>query len=286
MFREAAFSERFADVRLSDYINKIDDLEEKQFAAVTFTVGDGSRYIAFRGTDDTIVGWRENFNMSFMTPVPAQEEAVKYLDRVARGCMGSLRVGGHSKGGNLAVYASMFAAPEIQERISEVYNNDGPGFGQPVLKLKGYQSIRSRIKTIVPQSSIVGMLLEHEEEYEVVKSGGRGPLQHDGCRWEVEGTHFIRLDKLTGGSAHFDKKLKEYLEAMDIEKRREFTEVFFGILESTGAKTLTELSKSKLKNTGTIISALYHLDKDTRDMIKRTVSLLLKEGTRMSVFYK
>lgn len=283
LFREMAKSERYRNLRLSCYVNQVDANEEKQFSALTVDLGDGTKYIAFRGTDDTIVGWKENFNMSFLDAVPAQKEAAEYLGRIADSCAQALRVGGHSKGGNLAVYASMHAAPEVQERIIEVYNNDGPGFGTSVIALESYLRVRGKIRTIIPQSSTVGMLLEHEEEYEVVKSKALGPFQHDGFTWEVLGPGFIHLDTVTGGCRYFDKTVKSWADGLNAEQREQFVDALFAILESTGAKTLTELSTGRIKKLKAMIDAYRHLDKDTKDMLQHTLGLLVKESARLSL---
>ena len=126
LFPSVAQSTRFGNLFLKNYINKRDLQEEKQFSAITIILPDGTMYIAYRGTDNTLVGWKEDFNMSFMKSVPAQADAVDYLNNVAAQTSGRLRVGGHSKGGNLAVYAAAFCNQDVQDRIIEVYNNDGP----------------------------------------------------------------------------------------------------------------------------------------------------------------
>ena len=184
LLAKAAKTKRFGEVWLSSYENKICDGEEKQFSALTFifknTEGAEALFVAFRGTDDTIVGWKENFNMSFMQPVPSQLEAVEYLSAVAANAFGEITLGGHSKGGNLSVYAAVSAPERVKERINEVYNLDGPGFNIDFLASEEYRGMRDRIRTIVPHSSIVGMLLEHEESYEVISSSQTGLLQHNG----------------------------------------------------------------------------------------------------------
>lgn len=282
LFKKLSVSKRFCDLELSAYVNQVDGNEGKQFSALTIAIGDGTKYVAFRGTDDTIVGWKENFNMSFKLFVPAQAVAAEYLRCIACSCSESLRVGGHSKGGNLAVYSAMHSMPEVQARIIEVYNNDGPGFGQSVIAQECYQNIHGRIKTIIPQSSIVGMLLEHEEEYEIVKSTGIGPFQHDGFTWAVSGVDFVHLDTVTGSCRYIDKTLKAWVDGVDNMQRRQFIEALFSIIDSTGAKTLTDLTTNKLKTANAIITAMRHLDKDTRDMLARTIRLLFKEGTQFS----
>ena len=129
LVEHAAKTARFGDIRLLGYVNRIDEETQTQFSAVTMLLPDGSAYVAFRGTDDTIVGWKEDFNMAFTPEIPAQKYAAEYLRQVSAALpFRPLLVGGHSKGGNLAVYASVFCGQEVQKRILAVYNNDGPGF--------------------------------------------------------------------------------------------------------------------------------------------------------------
>ena len=171
-----AASDRFGDMRLTGYVNSVDLEKEKQFSAVTVLMGRGRAYVAFRGTDLSLVGWKEDFNMSFRCPVPSQEAATEYLDRAAARLRGRLYVGGHSKGGNLAVYASVFAKRRTRKRLLGVYNNDGPGFNASVLERKEYVEMQDRLYAFIPQSSIIGMLLEHAERYTIVHSSQSGQL--------------------------------------------------------------------------------------------------------------
>ncbi|MBQ5777271.1 MAG: DUF2974 domain-containing protein, partial [Oscillospiraceae bacterium] len=163
-------ADRFSDLVFFGYENIMDKESETQFSAVTVKLSPGLYYVAFRGTDDTFVGWKENFNMSFTFPVPAQALAVQYLEKIARRVHGKIICGGHSKGGNLAVYAAAFCKKSVQNRIAAVENFDGPGFDARVLSDPGYVAIRERVRTFVPKSSVVGMLLSHEEEYTIVDS--------------------------------------------------------------------------------------------------------------------
>ncbi|MCI8482579.1 MAG: DUF2974 domain-containing protein [Clostridia bacterium] len=170
LFPTLAGCNRFCDMKITDYINKINLKEEKQFSAITILMPDETIYISFRGTDNTLIGWKEDFNMSFQGKVPSQIDAVEYVKGVAKKYQNPLRIGGHSKGGNVAVYAASFCTEKIQERIINVYNNDGPGFHEEVIVKPSYQKMLSKIHTYVPQTSIIGRLLYHEENYTVVQS--------------------------------------------------------------------------------------------------------------------
>lgn len=170
LFPKMAESNRFFDMKISNYINKISPEEEKQFSAITIFMPDDTIYISFRGTDNTLIGWKEDFNMSFREKVPSQLDAVEYVNKIASKYTNKLRIGGHSKGGNLAVYAASFCEKEIQERIINVYNNDGPGFHETITIDPNYKRIIPKVHTLIPQTSIIGRLLYHEESYTVVQS--------------------------------------------------------------------------------------------------------------------
>ena len=186
LFEAAAKSKRFSDVYVSSFRDEIDEDKVKQFAAVTFILPDNSIYVAFRGTDDTLVGWREDFAMSYDFPTTSQRSAAEYLAEAASYHSGQIRTGGHSKGGNLSVYASAFAPADVQKRIITSYNNDGPGFMHDVISSDGYKALVPKIYTIVPQSSLVGMLLENTANLHVVESSGsNGVQQHNPYTWSV-----------------------------------------------------------------------------------------------------
>ncbi|MBR5543292.1 MAG: DUF2974 domain-containing protein [Oscillospiraceae bacterium] len=272
---------RFSGLYMFEYVNNIDTSEETQFSAVTFEIGRGLYYIAFRGTDDTLVGWKEDFNMSFVTPVPAQELAVRYFERVARKLRGKFILGGHSKGGNLAVYAAAFSNPRLQNRIIAVENFDGPGFDGEVLKKEGYKNIRERINTYIPQSSVVGLLLFHESEYTIVKSTYNGLLQHDTYSWEVERDKFVYLEKITEQSRFLDSALKEWIAGMEKEKREKLVDTLFEIISSTGAETVSELSENRMSNALSAIKALRGLDDETRGVLTEAISALLRGGKKV-----
>ena len=264
---------RFRDMRISNYVNQIDELEEKQFSAMTVEIGDGTFYIAFRGTDDTIIGWKEDFNMSFKAPVPSQLQAVEYVKKTALlHRRGKIRMGGHSKGGNLAVYAAAFSPERIRKRILQVHNFDGPGFTKEILEQAGHKAIADVVQTIVPQSSVIGMLLEHEEQYDVVVSRQIGIFQHDMFSWQLFGRDFIYVDDISASSYRVDRTLRDFILAMDKEEKEKFVEAFFDILMQSGAKTLSEL---KLKDIVLILKKTNREDGDHKKILMQAFRLLL-----------
>ena len=242
LVEHAAKTARFSDVRLLGYVNRIDEETQTQFSALTMLLPDGSAYVAFRGTDDTIVGWKEDFNMAFTPEIPAQKYAAEYLRQVSGALpFRPLLVGGHSKGGNLAVYAAVFCGQDVQNRILAVYNNDGPGFYSSLLSLPEHKPVAGKITTLLPESSVVGMLLEHEEAYQVVRSTQVGLMQHDGFSWQVKGERFEHLTYMQNTKLHNGTKRKK--------RRHRF---LFGVLLSalliTGALYGREYDISQLKN--------------------------------------
>ncbi len=278
--RALAASERFGPLELFAASSLLDNETETQFAALTVDTGDRHLFVAFRGTDMSLTGWKEDFNMSFMDTVPAQLEAVKYLDRVARLRRGRLRVGGHSKGGNLAAFAAAFTTPRVQRRIVAVWNNDGPGFNANIVAERGYAIIKDRLYSFIPQSSVVGMLLEHEEAVTVIRSSRTGILQHDPYSWIVEGGHFARAEELDSSSLFIDRTLKDWLASMPAEKRGAVIEALYEIILSTESRTVLELASNWVRNAGTIIHRFNTIDSETRTMILEAAGLLFKAARK------
>ncbi|MDX9899316.1 MAG: DUF2974 domain-containing protein [Spirochaetia bacterium] len=271
-----AGSERFKNMKLCAYVDEIDIEEEKQFAAMTILTGDKHAYLAFRGTDLTLVGWKEDFNMSFLSPVPAQTAALAYLERVASGLRGKLRLGGHSKGGNLAVYAAAFCGSRTQKRIQSVYNNDGPGFDSPVLLRDGYTRVKERLFSFVPQSSIIGMMLEHHEHYTVVQSRQVGLLQHDPYSWNLLGADFITVQNVNDSSIFVDRTLKDWVGGLEPAHRELFVDALYEILVSTEATTLPELAGNWIKGLKAASKTLKELDGPTKKVIQDALWQLVK----------
>lgn len=265
--KDASTSERYGKIRLLGYTDKTDETLGLQFSAITFLLPDKTLFISYRGTDDSLVGWKENFNMSFTFPVPAQKNAVEYLLKVAGARRGRIRLGGHSKGGNLAIWASVNAGARIQKRIIAAYNNDGPGFVERITELREYLNIEDRLFTFVPESSVIGMLLEHSEDYVIIKSSQATLWQHDPFSWVIEGAGFTKAKKLSGFSRHIDKTLTEWLSSLPHKERQHITGVIFDVLGSTGAKTLSDVNAGMLKNLGTMIKSLNNVDKPTKDRL-------------------
>ncbi|MDO4531990.1 MAG: DUF2974 domain-containing protein [Bacillota bacterium] len=282
LFREMAACRRYKRMGLCGYVSRLDKEAEKQFSALTLLLEDGTAYIAFRGTDRSIVGWKEDFNMSFRDTVPAQVEAAAYLEAAAKALGGvRLRVGGHSKGGNLAVYAAAMAPKAVQDILLSVDNHDGPGFHETMLARAGYQSILPRVQTFLPQSSVIGMLLEHEEAYTVVKSTETGVMQHDPYSWEVQGPDFIRMEGLTEQSRFLDKTLKRWLNEVGENQRELFVDAVYAAV-TEGQKNGEELSPRMVIGA---IQALKDEDAATKTVIGNSVKQLLQAAAETAAEY-
>ncbi len=279
IFLKMAKSERFRDIYTTCYVSDLNETEGKQFGAVTMVLPDNSIFISYRGTDDSITGWREDFNLSFTIPVPSQQAAAEYLELVASFHRGDIRLGGHSKGGNLAVYAAAMCHKEVKARILTAYSNDGPGFLPSFIQSEAFRSVEKRVVTYVPQSSVVGMLLSHSEAFQVIESTKQpGWAQHDPLSWKVLGTSFVHLDSLDPVGLRHRDGFRQLLEGMDMDRRRRFTEIVFQIIEATEAKTLTELTEAKLKNTVIMLKAYNELGREEKEEIRMFLRALVNAG--------
>jgi hypothetical protein len=280
LLRAMGSSRRFGDCRLFGYVNLIDTKREIQFAAVCVDTGDDSCFIAYRGTDLTLIGWKEDFNMSFNEVVPAQIEAAHYLEKMAQKTNGSLRVGGHSKGGNLAIYAASQCSAMIQHRITDIYSNDSPGFHEKVIASDGFAQIKTRIHSFIPQESVVGLLLEHGNDHRVIKSAQAGLRQHELHSWEVTHNDMVHVDSVTQGSQFINKTLREWIGALDIVHREQFFEALYTILSASQAKSLPELGSLWFRNAGLMLKTLGNIDDSTRELIRKTLAALISTARR------
>lgn len=265
LFRRMAHTRRFRDLILEGYVNEISESRETQFSAVTVRMPDDRLFVAFRGTDDTVVGWKEDFRLSVLEEVPAQTMAADYLNRLDLTPETKLFVGGHSKGGNLAVWGAVHAEERVRERVQVAWSNDGPGFSEGTVTSEAYQALAPRIRILFPEDSLVGLLLEHEERYTVVKSNRKGILQHDGLSWEVLGGSFLRADALSPIGIRNDTVVRERIDSMTREERRELIGIMFSLIESTGSKTLTELRGEGMRGALTMMKSFRELPPERQD---------------------
>lgn len=270
-----AASPRFRNIKMNYYVSKLDYKQEKQFSAITYQLDDQTFFISYRGTDMTLVGWKEDFNMAFQCPVPSQEEGVEYLNTVGDLISGKIIVGGHSKGGNIAVYSAMKCSPAIQSRIVDIYSHDGPGFNGSVFQTPEYKKIKDKIHKIVPQTSIVGMLLQTQEDYNVIQSHKSGLMQHDPFTWVIESDNFHYVKSISNSSLNLNKTINKWLSSISEEKRELFIETLFQTINSTNAKSIGELSEVHIKDFANILKAFRSIDSETRKFVSQTLRDLI-----------
>ena len=256
-------SERFGNLILSDYVSIEDEEENLLFSALCIDLPDGTRYISYRGTGDEIEDWRQDFMISFRE-TPAQKMALNYLLNELLTTDKQFRIGGHSKGANLALYAAMMLPDAYRERVIEIYNADGPGICPEFRQEKGYSEALAVMKRFIPEFSVVGMLFEPPVPATIVASSGSGILQHNAFTWQIEGSSFIRKKVLSPECIEYKKIFDEWIESADMEDRETFTEDFFDALRAGKAETLDDIAKSGLGGFGTILYSLVNVESQTK----------------------
>ena len=272
MMMEMAKSVRFGKCVVRNYVNDIVTEAEQQFAAMEIVLEDGTSYVSFRGTDDTIIGWKEDFNLSTGV-VPAQKRAIEYLQKISEHTDGMLRVGGHSKGGNLAIYGSVMCK-SAHEKILEIYSNDGPGFSREFQELPETKEMMPKIIRIIPEYSIIGTLLEHEKEPVIVASSSKGLLQHDGFSWEVQGPALVRRDSLNKTALRFIEILHKWIDGIDMEQKRLLIEDLFATLQASGYENLSEVQSGGLKSLAAMVKRVEKFAPESRGMMQELLTAI------------
>ena len=281
LLQKLAVSPRFKHVKLTGFVNRIDYKMETQFCAMTVLLQKSRYAVVFRGTDENLIGWKEDFNMSFLPVIPAQNMALSYLEGVAYRIRGKLYVCGHSKGGNLAVYAGVRASYRTRRKILEIYNHDGPGFYDLNGLGDAYEEMLPKIHSFVPETAVVGMLLEKAGEHKVVKSNSKGLLQHDATSWEVLGPSFVTVEHISDTSRMVNDILKNWLRETSNEERATFVDTLYKILDASQARSIDDLNAEKGRIANVILKEIGGLSKDTKNMLGKTISVLFKEGNQV-----
>lgn len=238
---EMAKTRRFQALKLSCYVDVFDVTARTQFAALLIGLGDGTAYASYRGTDQSVCGWQESFATCYEA-VPAQKLAADYLARVASLSSYSFRVGGHSKGGNLAMYAAMMAPEDIDDRIIAVYNNDGPGFAPDLPWAGNFQKIQGRTTRIIPEFSVVGMIYPQESKCIIVGSNAEECNQHSPLTWEVSGCDFVEKEELSEQCKFANGYLHRWVDGVNVECRSTFVQEFFGAFTSEGVDLIDDIT--------------------------------------------
>ena len=282
-----ATSKRFKNIKLLNYVDEYDIDVQKQFAAMTYRLTMDVYLVIFRGTDDTLIGWKEDFHMTYMDHIPAQRRAASYLQHVMKEFpKGRFMVAGHSKGGNLAAYACSYLPDQLFKQVDTIFCYDAPGLNKSIIKTEGYQRIAHLIHRFVPQGSIVGMMLEVPEPATIVKSRAFGGFaQHDAFTWMVEKDGFVTLDQTNPDSQQTDETLKQWVRETSADERKKFFDTFFGIFLDAGITSINDLKNlknfSKIKE---IFQNAQDLDPTEREMLERLAKQLL--DTRVQAWKK
>jgi len=265
---QLAQHKRFRNCKLSNFVNEIDTEQQKQFAAMTYRLNLDTYLIVFRGTDDSIIGWKEDFHMTYMKEIPAQKHALQYLqDFFAQHPNQKVVLAGHSKGGNLAVYAASQLDPLLQKKIVAVYTFDAPGLHKELTETAGYQNMMERTKVFVPQGSIIGMMLEIPDKKIVVRSTALGGLaQHDTFSWQVEDKHFVQLEEISSESLQIKDTLKEWVDSVPDEELELYFDLFFGTILS---------SRNAIDHVRQLVSQAQTLEPEQVEILKNLTQLLL-----------
>ena len=294
-------SRRYRDVEIVFFTNDFVSVIEKQFSAATFRIPnaaaalrrraddcahpgachsgagedfgeDGLLYVAYRGTDGTLAGWKEDFNLTFKNVIPSQAAALQYLSGVASTCSCPIIAGGHSKGGNLAEYSALTCDEALFDRIVAVHDHDGPAFSDDPSPRIGDPAYRAKLFKTVPSSSIFGLMLESRRDYRIVQSDARVFLSHSPFTWLVEGADFLYDEKLTRGSYAFDRSLDEWMRSVDPDKRELFIDTMYELFTSTEATTWSQFQDNLARNIATVFQRGRSLDAETRSFLLRTLA--------------
>ena len=274
MIKNLGESTRFKDMQVTDYIENKDKKVEKQFSAITIHISPDELYVSYIGTDSSIVGWKEDLNMAFMDSVPAQIEGKKYLELIANKYPNKrIRIGGHSKGGNVAIFSAIAVNKQIQNRIVGVYNYDGPGLSQEVTDKIENKDIIKKIHTFIPQDSVIGRLLEHKEKCKIVLSTEKGIYQHDVFSWQVLGAKMVTVDNVTQNSELINKTIATWLKQTTPQQRQIFIDGLFELFYSTNANEFKEIQESLSTNIPKVIKTYMEIPEEDR----KIMTSMLKE---------
>ena len=274
LIRAVAASPRYRGLQVGEFVNDIRKEEESQFCGVTFLFPEFA-YIAFRGTDTSYVAWKENFNMAFLDRVPSQEQGLDYVDRVGGVLHCPLRIGGHSKGGNIAVYASMYCREEIRQRIRAIYSHDGPGFSTAVLESPEYQQAQGLVLKTIPQSSFIGMLLDRGEPCRVIRSNQFWILQHDPFSWVVENGEFRSAENLSSGARFVDNSFNYWIDNLTPDELSLFSDAVYRVLRAFPGDDFNDLPDKWWQTVFETLSGLRGIDKGTYFHILRAFASMI-----------
>lgn len=278
LLKKLGESARFQKIRLTGYVSRTDDTDDSQFSAVTCLLPDGKSFVSFRGTDGSIAGWKEDFNFSYMNETPGQRFAMEYVNAYAALSMGELYLGGHSKGGNFAVYAAVFCEASAQARIAKVFDFDGPGFRDEIAESPEYAAVIPKIISVIPQSSLVGQLLTSNTEHRIVTSKAYGVAQHLAYAWEIMRKDFVCADELSKFGLFINRTMTGWLKELDDSTRHMLTEAIFDVIQASDSDTFYEMQQHKLRSIRAILKGMRHLEPEQQAVLKQAIAKLAAQS--------
>lgn len=273
VFELTASTQRYKNVKICGYKIILSEEKEEQFAAMTFVIGK-LNVISIRGTDDSFIGWKEDFNLAYKDEIASKKDALIYFEEAIKCLKGSFIFTGHSKGAHVAINTAVNCLPRYQKKIEAVFNFDGPGFHDYFYEKTEYKKIENKIYSYYPGCSIVGMIFEHPKNYKIVKSDAVGINQHDPLNWQILGNDFIYEKDFQSESKFFYKAINDWAARMDVELRERFVKAFFGVLDASGCKTNLELQKNLLKSSAKMLQKYSSYDKETKSQIHKCTRVL------------
>lgn len=267
---------RFGDLKAAGYIDESSEEYERQFAAVTFALGNDEFYIAFRGTDNSVVGWKEDFNLSYQKEISSQKLATLYAMKVMELLPGKYYFGGHSKGGNLAAYAAIMIPDEYKDRLLGVFDFDGPGFTEEVYGSDQYKKVKPLIHKVIPQMSVVGLMMERDNHYKVVRCDADISEQHSPFYWKIIETDFEWVEKVDEISEFIMHALNTWIQELDLEERKVFGDTIFGFITDLGITNFDKTYKKRKGKFKTLINRLRTADKENQRFTLACIGRLFK----------
>ena len=273
LLEEMAASPRYKNLRVTAYEEKFDKEAAEQFAAITFIFGK-TAVITFRGTDSSLIGWKEDCNIACLDEIPSHRDGTAYCRTALSKLKTDFILTGHSKGGHLAVYSGVNSGEDFQKKLRAVYNFDGPGFSRGFYDKKEFLNIESRLTNVYPSGSLVGMIFHQPRHYEIVKSSSCNPGQHDPVTWQISGTNFVSKKEFAKESIFFNTSLNKWIETMTVEQKSGFVNSVFEVLEASGFDSTTDISENPVTASANMIKKFTALDKETKDKINSALKVL------------
>lgn len=273
-------SRRYKDLAVQHFWEETSTAIDMQFCAATFTASGMPPYVAYRGTDGTLAGWKEDFNLSYMDVLPSHTTALRYLSGVLSSFPPevTVNIGGHSKGGNLAEYCAACIDRGNYYRIENIFNHDGPAFLNPPTPRYASKYFRAKRRKSIPESSIFGMVMEREDNYKVVLSSANGFFQHRPLTWLIEGDHFATQEDINNGAKLFDEAFDDWMRSRTPQQREVFLNAIFDLAKSTKVESWEDFQNSFLQNLPQLLREMRNLDDETRDII---ISTFMRLGNSM-----